>query len=329
MDARRSARGTRLLPFTLALGLTLAAAMALEAQEGPSSGDVELGDVRLHFLDFGGDGLPVVLLHSKPWDAWTYDGFGQRLTRHHRVLAPTLRGSGDSGGRPADVATDGEDILGFMDALEIDRAVLVGNSTPGLAMTYLAEHHPDRIAGLVYLAPGIPLDQELSEEEGATIWEMTLRAQGENYFRNLPQRTYRPDYLRTEEPTMPVRALIFRNRDGRSAIELLDVPTMLLDGVIPIEDPDAEAYFREAREDPEVPARIARLWEALLAGESSGFRRLDAAFSPPPRVVRLDVDMVGGYEYRESPDLILPQLAGFLDEIRRAEGRLEEERDGL
>jgi pimeloyl-ACP methyl ester carboxylesterase len=118
---------------------------------------LDLGELRLHYLDFGGEGLPVVFLHSKPWDAWSYDGFAQRFASEYRVLAPTLRGSGDSEGSPADVETDGEDILRFMDVLGIERAVLVGNSTPGLAMAYLAEYHSERIAGLVFLAPGLPL----------------------------------------------------------------------------------------------------------------------------------------------------------------------------
>jgi pimeloyl-ACP methyl ester carboxylesterase len=60
-------------------------------------------------------------------------------------------GQSDDVGWGYDVATQAEDILGFMDALRIERAVLVGRHPTTQDMTWIAEHHPERLAGLVSL----------------------------------------------------------------------------------------------------------------------------------------------------------------------------------
>lgn len=52
---------------------------------------VDADGVRLHYLDFGGEGLPVVFVHSEGWDARTYAEFAPRYTDANRMLAVTRR----------------------------------------------------------------------------------------------------------------------------------------------------------------------------------------------------------------------------------------------
>ena len=71
----------------------------------------DLGDVRLHYVT-AGSGFPVVLLHGWPqsWHEWRHIIPG--LSERFRVIAPHLRGLGDSS-RPAagyDKKTIGNDI---------------------------------------------------------------------------------------------------------------------------------------------------------------------------------------------------------------------------
>lgn len=58
------------------------------------------GGVRLHYLDFGGDGLPIVFVHSEAWDAHTYAEFAPRFADRNRVLAVTRPGYGASRPHP-------------------------------------------------------------------------------------------------------------------------------------------------------------------------------------------------------------------------------------
>jgi pimeloyl-ACP methyl ester carboxylesterase len=121
------------------------------ARDGPiRDGFFHSGGVRLHYLDFGGEGLPVVFLHVGDRTAYTYMEFAPRFTDRNRVIALSLRGSGPSEGLPAPaVATAvlAGDVVTLLDSLGIDRAV-VASAWQDIPV-YLAEEHADRIAGLV------------------------------------------------------------------------------------------------------------------------------------------------------------------------------------
>jgi pimeloyl-ACP methyl ester carboxylesterase len=109
--------------------------------------------VRLHYLDFGGDGPPVALLAGAGDTAWIYLELGAELARDHRVIALTRRGFGGSDVPTTgyDVATLSADLLAALDALNLPRVALIGHSLAGSELTYVAAHHPSRVAALVYL----------------------------------------------------------------------------------------------------------------------------------------------------------------------------------
>lgn len=122
------------------------------APHEPSSIRVDDG-VQLEVLDFGGTGSPLVLLPGLGASAHSYDELAPRLARHHRVVAMTRRGTGYSS-KPDfgyDTPRLGQDVLVVMDALGLQKVVLVGHSIAGEELTWLGGHHPDRFDGLVYL----------------------------------------------------------------------------------------------------------------------------------------------------------------------------------
>lgn len=100
------------------------------------------------------DGVPVVLLHGFPYDVRCYDEVAARLTGA-RVLVPYLRGFGGTRFRSADTPRSGQqaalaqDLLDFLDALAIERAVVAGYDWGGRAACIAAALWPSRIRGLV------------------------------------------------------------------------------------------------------------------------------------------------------------------------------------
>lgn len=120
----------------------------------------ELSDVRLHYVT-AGDGPPVVLLHGWPqtWYEWRH--VIPALAEHHRVIAPDLRGLGDSS-RPEggyDKKTVAGDIWELVDSeLGQTRFQLVGHDWGGPTAYALAAAHPEMVAGLVIIDVVIPGD---------------------------------------------------------------------------------------------------------------------------------------------------------------------------
>lgn len=118
---------------------------------------VSIGDhLRLEVLDWGGSGRPIVLLAGGGDTAHIFDDFAPRLTARHHVYGITRRGFGASGfADTTDVGERlGQDVLEVIDALKLDKPILIGHSIAGAEMSWMAHAHPNRIAGLVYLEAG-------------------------------------------------------------------------------------------------------------------------------------------------------------------------------
>lgn len=111
---------------------------------------------RIAYLD-AGQGPPVILIHGFGGSMWQWEYQQTALATHHRVITLDLLGSGLSD-KP-DIEYRPDQILssfrGFMDALGISRATLIGNSMgAGLAIG-MALSHPERVDQLV-LITGLP-----------------------------------------------------------------------------------------------------------------------------------------------------------------------------
>jgi pimeloyl-ACP methyl ester carboxylesterase/predicted glycosyltransferase len=125
-------------------------------------GYVERAGVRV-FYEVYGEGDPTVLLmptwsiiHSRSWKMQI-----PYLARHCRVVTFDGRGNGRSD-RPAGPEAYleqefADDALAVMDATSTERAVLVALSRGAERSLLLAAGHPDRVDGIVFIAPALPL----------------------------------------------------------------------------------------------------------------------------------------------------------------------------
>ena len=110
-------------------------------------------NVKLEVLDWGGSGRPLVLLAGLGNTAHVFDDFAPKLTSAYHVVGITRRGYGASSVPDSGYSADrlGDDVLAVLDALKLDRPVLVGHSIAGEELSSVGARHPDRIAGLIYL----------------------------------------------------------------------------------------------------------------------------------------------------------------------------------
>ena len=122
--------------------------------------DVEK-DVSLEVLDWGGTGRPLVLLTGLGDNAHIFDDFAPKLRARYHVYGVTRRGRGVSS-KPdpaeANYTADrlGEDVLAVIDALHLVKPVIAGHSVAGEELSYIGSHHPESVAGLIYLEAGYP-----------------------------------------------------------------------------------------------------------------------------------------------------------------------------
>lgn len=112
--------------------------------------------VKLEVLDWGGTGRPVVLLAGLGFTAHIFDDFAPILAKKYHVYGITRRGYGRSSHPKTgyNVARLGKDVIAVIDALHLKRPVLVGHSIAGEELSWIANHDPKSVAGLIYLDAG-------------------------------------------------------------------------------------------------------------------------------------------------------------------------------
>ena len=101
---------------------------------------VHVADTRIAYRD-DGDGPPLLLLHGCPFSSFVWRKVIPHLLAENRCLAPDLLGTGDT------ETPDGADwslpaqetmIIGFLDALGIERVSMVGHDHGGAVAQLLA-----------------------------------------------------------------------------------------------------------------------------------------------------------------------------------------------
>ncbi|WP_241759199.1 alpha/beta fold hydrolase [Pyxidicoccus parkwayensis] len=121
----------------------------------------------LYVDDGGKGGLPVVFVHSSCGSTTQWEAQLAHLRRQRRAVALDLRGHGRSAPPPKeDISIEdfASDVHAVVDALGLQRFVLVGHSMGGAVCAAYAGLHPERVAGLFLLDPasdgrGIPAEQ--------------------------------------------------------------------------------------------------------------------------------------------------------------------------
>jgi pimeloyl-ACP methyl ester carboxylesterase len=119
--------------------------------------------IELHVAEAGPeDGPPVVLLHGFPelWYSWRHQ-LPALADAGYRVIAPDLRGYGESSVplevEAYDMASLCGDVVGLLDGVSAERAVVVGHDWGAFVGWHLALAHPERVAAVGGLSvPFVP-----------------------------------------------------------------------------------------------------------------------------------------------------------------------------
>lgn len=153
-----------------------AAPPAAGAAPGSRTSFTALKQIKAGVLDVGyaedgpADGPPVLLLHGWPYDIHAYVDVAPILARAgYRVLVPYLRGYGSTRFLSAETKRNGQqaalatDIIAFMDALKIEKAVIGAFDWGARTADIIAALYPERCKALVSVSGYLIGSQELNE----------------------------------------------------------------------------------------------------------------------------------------------------------------------
>ena len=140
-------------------------------------GRAMVNGVRMHYVK-AGSGEPLFLLHGVPKTHYHWRHVIPKLTEHFTVIAPDLRGLGDSEHPQSgyDMRNMGEDIAQLATHLGYDKFLLAGEDWGASTAYQVAAQYPDRVKKLIYqemILPGYGLEDYsfLTNENVSTyVW---------------------------------------------------------------------------------------------------------------------------------------------------------------
>src|SRR5579859_2852664 len=151
----------------------------MRAREPDRSGYVKRDGVSVYYEVFGEGPVTILflptwsLVHSRIWKAQI-----PYLARHFRVITFDGRGNGKSD-RPTDTQAYNhqefaEDAIAVLDATNTDEAIVVGYWLGGVYAALLASEYPQRIGGVVFIAPVGPFGDPIPER--MVSWDEELQS---------------------------------------------------------------------------------------------------------------------------------------------------------
>jgi pimeloyl-ACP methyl ester carboxylesterase len=166
----------------------LTVATSETAHDFPPARSIQTNGIQLAVHELG-EGPAVFLLHGFPELAYSWrNQIGPIAEAGFRVIAPEQRGFGDSDA-PSDPLTYSVknlvmDLVGVLDALEIDEAVWVGHDWGSMPAWYSGVYARDRVAGMAslctpYFTPGeVDLIEAYNELRGPEHYMATFQEPG-------------------------------------------------------------------------------------------------------------------------------------------------------
>lgn len=105
----------------------------------------------LSYDDLGEGDVPVIFLHGFPFDKTMWQGQLEFLKTDYRVITCDIRGFGKSADEVSSLSMDlfSEDLIAFMDTLQIEKAIICGLSMGGFIALNAIQRFPDRFEALI------------------------------------------------------------------------------------------------------------------------------------------------------------------------------------
>lgn len=207
---------------------------------------VQAGPVELEYFECGADGgaEPFVLVHGYRSSARIWDGVQRTLADAGiRSVAISMRGAGASAVTPNDedysAFAFSHDLAAAVDALGLERFVLVGHSMGASVVTNYVRDHAHRVSALVLLAGGALAGAAAMTPEQGAAWQARI----DGYPGNIDRAYWDAEHVALDAdlraalwedwqrvPKQRLRGMRTSPQDLQSVIRAMTVPTLVVFG---------------------------------------------------------------------------------------------------
>lgn len=168
----------------------------------------------LSYDDIGEGSTPVIFLHGYPFDKTMWEDQIDALKSTHRLIACDIRGFGKSTDEESSLSIDlfCDDLIAFMDKLEINKAIICGLSMGGFIALNAQKRFPDRFEALILCDTQCIADtEEVKKKRYQVIDEMVVEGMT-NFNEGFIKSVFHKDSLMNKKGLVEnLRQVVFSN----------------------------------------------------------------------------------------------------------------------
>ncbi|MFA9188247.1 alpha/beta hydrolase [Flavobacterium sp. FBOR7N2.3] len=209
---------------------------------------IPVNNFELSYDDLGEGNVPIIFLHGFPFDKSMWQGQLDFLKSAYRVITVDIRGFGKSTDEksPLSINLFAEDLIAFMDELEIQKAIVCGLSMGGFITLNAHERFPDRFEALILADTQCIADTpEVKEKRYEAISEIEVNGVA-NFNEGFIKKVFHEDsFTNKKELVEELRSVVFSNSEHIiqqglvalaersetcSTLDKINIPTLIICG---------------------------------------------------------------------------------------------------
>ena len=217
----------------------------------------EVNGITISYDDFRSDLIPIIFIHGFPFNKSSWQPQVDFLKKTNRVIAYDIRGFGNSSADETEFSMDlfADDLILFMDKLEISKAIVCGLSMGGYILLNAVNRYPKRFAAIVLCDTQCIADSPESKEKRYQTIEQIKENGLYDFVQNFASVIFYKAPLKLVDemkngmhitsPKSIVKTLmaLALRKDMQSSLKKIAVPTLVLCGAQDVVTPLAQSQF--------------------------------------------------------------------------------------
>ncbi|MFY7901202.1 MAG: alpha/beta fold hydrolase [Chitinophagaceae bacterium] len=225
---------------------------------------IPIQEISVAYNDWGNSTIPLIFIHGFPFDKSTWDEQLASLKTVCRVIAYDIRGFGKTTNNNQEVSIHllADDLIDFMDALQIDKAIICGLSMGGYIVLNAISRYQHRFAGIVLCDTQCISDTSTTREKRYASIDLIAKEGTSNYAKAFVKNMFTTNAFEQNKPYInDIENIILQNNstniiNGLKALAnreatcdilpSIKIPTLIICGKEDIVTPIEQAvYFKE------------------------------------------------------------------------------------
>ena len=161
---------------------------------------IRVDGITINYNDLGESKLPIIFIHGFPFDQTSWKLQTDYLHHNSRVLTYDIRGFGKSTQTDEQLSLPllADDLIHFMDALQIPKAIVCGLSMGGYILLNALNRYPQRFAAIVLSNTQCIADSVEAREKRQKNIELVASGGQAEYTENMLQNLFHPESFKSK-----------------------------------------------------------------------------------------------------------------------------------